>query len=260
MDLEVPRADRRLDPVAVSAGLLERPRDGRLAGAEEPQHAPPGGVVRSSNRREGLRPERRRPEPLQLTRRPGQNDDDAPLVLEQQTRRRAGETERDRALRGASPACGRRPRSPRYGRRRRSRERPGDLADLGLELRDDRERTTRSRGRPARPCGRRGSARGRRRRRAGRPRGPRGAPARALRAGRRRSRSGAGSRPSDSSSAREEGTVQVRALAADELAAGDDDRGRAAGSSGSRRCRCPWESRRRRSPSSRRRAAARAAR
>ena len=42
MDLELARADRRLDAVTVAAGLLERSRDGRLADAEQPQHAPSG--------------------------------------------------------------------------------------------------------------------------------------------------------------------------------------------------------------------------
>ena len=92
-DLEVVGAHRRLDGVPLSPGLLERPGDRRLAGAEEAEHR----VLRPLDVREhsGERLARHeaRPEPLELVRRAGQGDRDAPVVLEEHRRRRPGQAE-----------------------------------------------------------------------------------------------------------------------------------------------------------------------
>ena len=100
VDLEVARADRDLHPVSVPAGVGERPRDGGLADAEEPEHAPSRRLRARQQRAKRVHLERVRPEPAQLRRWPRQNDDDAAgRRLEQQARRGAGQPERRRALR-----------------------------------------------------------------------------------------------------------------------------------------------------------------
>ena len=69
VDLEVARADRRLDAVAVAARLGERPRHRRLARAVEPEHAAPGRPHPREHALHRLGRERVRPQPLQLARR-----------------------------------------------------------------------------------------------------------------------------------------------------------------------------------------------
>ncbi len=100
MDLEVARADCHLHPVAVTAGLGERPRHRRLAHAEETEDAAPGRLGAREQRAERVRLERGRPEAAQLRRRPRQDHRDASAILrEQQPRCGAGEAEHERAVR-----------------------------------------------------------------------------------------------------------------------------------------------------------------
>src|SRR5215468_4241468 len=98
VDLEVARADGRLDPVAVAAGVRERLRDGRLARAEEPEQADIRRLRARQHAPYGLGLDRLAPQSLQLPRRPGQHDDHTPVGLEHETRRRPREAERQRAL------------------------------------------------------------------------------------------------------------------------------------------------------------------
>ena len=174
MDLEVARADRRLDPVAVAAGVRERLRDGRLARAVEPQHAAlgrrraaraPAGTARDVDRP--------RPEPLQLARRAGQDDDDAARPCRARARARCRRGRARARPRAASPACGRPSRSPRTGAAaaRRTVREICSISRSSVAV-DARARARRP-ARRARPCGRRASARGRRRRGRRRPRSPR---------------------------------------------------------------------------------------
>ena len=117
-----------------------------------------------------------------------------------------------------------------FGRRGRSRCRaaraarrpPRDLPRSRAPAPRRRRAAPRGRAR-ARPCGRRASARARPRRRRDRPGAPRRAPPRARR-GVADDRDPRGVMPSEEL-AGEEGAVQVGALSAHELAAGDDDRG-----------------------------------
>ena len=145
VDLELARADGRRDAVALAPALLERPRDLGLARAVEAQHAPFGFTRAREHRPHRLRLERPRPEPLQLARRPGQHDDRATLGLEHERRRRAGDPDDERALRQrrllAHARCevGVRPSEP-LG------DRAGDRLDLRLEpLVDDELATRRTR-------------------------------------------------------------------------------------------------------------------
>ena len=140
VDLEVARADRRLDPVAVAAGVVERLRDGRLGDAVEAQHAPLGRPRAREQPPQRLGLERLRPERLQLARRPGQHHRDRVAGLEHERRRGARRAPSDDRALG-------------HGRllahaRREVRVRPlqplGDARetrlDLRLELRVDDER------------------------------------------------------------------------------------------------------------------------
>ena len=225
MDLEVAGADRRLDPVAVAARLGERLRDRRLARAEEAQHAAARRrVARASRRRSGSRLERVRPEPPQLARRPGQDDDDAAVVLEHEARRRSGEAERDARPPAPSPACGRPRSKSAYGRRSRSanaREMPPISASEPSSSDERAPGHAREQLDRAVVVGRPEAAGDDAEVGASPSRAPRSSslgpsPTIAIRAG---------SRPSDSACAREERAVPVGALAAHELAARDDDDG-----------------------------------
>ena len=98
MDLEIPRADRRLHPAAVAAGVGERLGHRGLARAEEAQtlqHGRPRAAEHAPHR---LGLERAGPEPPELARRARENDRDGVAGLEDEARRRSGETERQRAL------------------------------------------------------------------------------------------------------------------------------------------------------------------
>ena len=214
-------------PSPVAAGVGERLRDRRLARAVEAQHAASGRpCARRARARTRLGLERARPQPLQLRRRPGQDD-----------RRRASPASRTRpgavparpseiapsgsvaCLRtpgcevGVRPAAAarrpraRRARSPRRAPRRATSSRPAACAS---EL--DRAVVVR---RPE-PAGDEAQV------------GLRAPPRSAASSSSGRSPTiviRAGSRPSDERLRGEERAVQVGALAADELAAGDDDRG-----------------------------------
>ena len=88
MDLEVARADRRLDSVSVAARVREGLRDRGLAGAEEAEEPDVRLLRPCQHAAHGLRLDRLVPQPLQLARRAGQHDDDARSRLEHETGRR----------------------------------------------------------------------------------------------------------------------------------------------------------------------------
>ena len=225
VDLEVAGADRRLDAVPVAARLRERPRDRRLADAEEAQRRRAGGRARASTRCTRLGLERARPEPPQLAGRAGQDHDDAAV-----------------RPRGRGPAPSRRARATsapsgtvaclRHARREVGVRPPQALGDRARDLLDLRARARRRRA-AARPATSRdqldravvvGRARGH-------PRRGRGRRRQRLRAARLElvgavadDRDPRRLEPERERLAREERAVQVGALAADELAARDDDR------------------------------------
>ena len=163
VDLELARADRHVHSVALAAGGRECLRHGGLRRAEEPQHAMLSRrrALEDPSHRLGL--ERAGPQALELARRTGQDDDDAPFRVEDDSRRGSGESERDARLRAASPACARRSRTPCTSARGASRSparsprsgarapRPGRAAGLRRAPR-------------ARRCDRRASGRARPRR------------------------------------------------------------------------------------------------
>jgi hypothetical protein len=96
VDLELAGADGRLDPVSVAARLLQGPRHGRLADAEQPQHMSPGRLRPRQQLAHRFAREGVRPEPPQLARRAGQDDDDAARRrLEDEPRSRAGKADGD---------------------------------------------------------------------------------------------------------------------------------------------------------------------
>ena len=162
MDLEVARADRRLDAVAVAAGLLEDARDRRLAGPEEAEHAPARRLVAPAPAARGS-VEGAWPEPLQLARRPGQDHDGARPAWHDEPRRRARQA--DRLAPAGSVACLVTPTAKSaYGRRG---ARPPCARCLRSPSRaPDRRRARRRRcARASPPCGRRASVRDRPRRR-----------------------------------------------------------------------------------------------
>ena len=76
MDLEVPRADRRLHPVPVATRLGERPCDGGLRGAVETQDRSTALRRSLQHPPDGRGLERARPQALELARRAGQHHDD----------------------------------------------------------------------------------------------------------------------------------------------------------------------------------------
>jgi hypothetical protein len=94
VDLEVARADRRLDAVAVSSGVRKRLRDGRLARAEEPKSAQLGRLCQREHALDRLGLERSRPQPLELAGRPRQDDDHALAALEHEPGRGSREAKR----------------------------------------------------------------------------------------------------------------------------------------------------------------------
>ncbi len=93
MDLELARADRDLDAVALSTRRSERLGDGRLRRAEEPQDAMLAHRSACEHTTNGLGLESPRPEPLELARWTGQHDDDARAQVEYDTRRGSREAE-----------------------------------------------------------------------------------------------------------------------------------------------------------------------
>ena len=86
-----------------------------------------------------LRLDRPRPQALQLAGRTRQHDDHARARVEDDARGRAGDAERERPLREASPACGRR-REIRVRAAHPLGEPARDLLDLGLESLVEHER------------------------------------------------------------------------------------------------------------------------
>ena len=168
MDLEVARADRHLEPVSVTPGFLERLRDLRLAGTEEPERPPerrPAAVEHAPDR---IRLERLRPEPLELGRRPRKHDDRRPVRVDDEARRRAGEPE-DVSTLGHLRLLGHTLREVRVRALHPLRGHARDALDLGLELLVDPEAPGPPPWRRPRPSDRRASARGRPNRRRGRP-------------------------------------------------------------------------------------------
>ena len=106
MDLEVPRADRRLHPAPVAAGLRERPGDGGLTRTVEPQHAPRWSLGAREYPPHRLRLERPRPQTPQLPGRARHDDDD---TRRRHPARRPAPCRRARGRwrpRAGSPACG----------------------------------------------------------------------------------------------------------------------------------------------------------
>ena len=221
MDLEVAGADRRLDAVAVAARVGERRRDRRLARAEEAKRRVDPAVARREHRLQRRARERGRPEPAQLAGRAREHDDDARRRPPRRARRRACRADHvgtlgDRGLLrtpAAKSAYGRRSRSatcarsPRSGARaRRRHERPPATRATSSTVRSSwvgpRPPETRQRS-------------------ASLPR-----PERVLELVRvvADDRDPRGLETEGERLAREERAVQVGALAADELAAGDDDR------------------------------------
>ena len=222
MDLELARADRRLDAVTVAAGFLERSRDGRLADAEQPQHAPSGRTRPLQQLTHRLALERVRPQPSQLARRPRQDDDHAARGrLQDKTGSGSRETERGRRdwtrrlLCDAGSKVGIRPAEA-------FRDRARDRLDLPLErLVDDELEPRRTRDELHRTVV------------VGRAEAARDEAGVRLQTLAQHGLELGGCIPYDRDPGRlepvaeglggEEGTVSVGALAADELAAGDDD-------------------------------------
>src|SRR4029453_16258175 len=99
VDLELARADRRLHPVSVPSRIGERLGDSRLGRAEETEDGPPGAGCTFEHTPYRLRLDSTWPEPAQLARWARKRDDDAAVRLQHDARGRAGEPERDRALR-----------------------------------------------------------------------------------------------------------------------------------------------------------------
>ena len=225
VDLEVAGADRDVDAVAVAACLVQRPGDGRLARRRRGgASAGRGGRARCEHLSHRLGLERAGPQPLQLAGRARQHDDDRSAALEHEAGRRAGETDRDRALRAASPACGRRARSRRtacprrsaYDRETASISRLEVLVDDQAHAGSARDHLHRAvvvrRPEPARHDAEIGAEPFAQR---GLEIGSASSPTIVIRAG---------SRPSDEHGVREKRAVAVAPVAADELAAGGDDR------------------------------------
>ena len=227
VDLEVARADRRLDAVPVAAGVGERLRDRRLARAVEAQHAPRRAAARARARAAPARSRARaataaaapRGGPGRTTtgavRRCSSTSPGAVPASPSETapsgqRRLLAHARLEVRVRPAAAA-----RRPRARPRRSPRAAPSSSTSVAAGgPRDELDRAVVVR-RPE-PAGDDAQV--------GVERPPR-APPRA-----RRGRSPtivirAGSSPSSSSLRGEERAVQVGALAADELAAGDDDRG-----------------------------------
>jgi hypothetical protein len=169
-----------------------------------------------------VRVERPRPEPLELSRRPGKDDDDGVVEIEHQARRRSCQPERHRSLRprrlfsNAGGEVGVRP-SESVG------EPPRDGSDLLLETLVEDERATRDAGdeldgavvvRRAEPAGHETEIR------------REGIPKRALEIGDRVSDDldGGGLETEPDRLGGKEGAVPVVPLATDELGAGRDDR------------------------------------
>ncbi len=98
VDLEAPGADRDLDPPPFTPGIVEGLGDGRLAGAEESEHAMAPRQRSVEDTPESLRSRRPRPEPAQLAGRPGQGDGHPPVVLDEHTGRGAREPDDDTAV------------------------------------------------------------------------------------------------------------------------------------------------------------------
>ena len=136
MDLEIPGTDRRLDPVAVPACVRQSPCNRGLAGPEEAQHAAAGRVGPREDAPNCLGLQGARPEPLELGRRPREDDRDRAPGVEVEPGRCTGEPERNR-----------RGRQRRLLAHTRSKVRIGapeplcdaarDRLDLRLELRVD---------------------------------------------------------------------------------------------------------------------------
>ena len=139
MDLEVARADRRLHPVPVPSRLGEGARHRRLAGPEEAQDAPAGRPRQGEEPADGLGLESHRPQPGQLGRRPGQDDDDGTDFVQHHSRSGAGEPERDRPL-GERGLLGHACREVGVGTPQALGHPPRDGLDLALEIEIDLQR------------------------------------------------------------------------------------------------------------------------
>jgi hypothetical protein len=145
VDLEAAGADRHLETVLGLAALRESGRNGRLGRPEETDRPVKARPRARDHALECGMGERVGPEPPQLSRRAGQSDGDAAVVLEEDRRRRPRDAEGDaarrqhRLLADARLEIGVRP--PEAG---------GDLPpqplDLALELRVDGESAPRRAG------------------------------------------------------------------------------------------------------------------
>ena len=98
VDLEIAGADRHVDSFALAARLTERPRHLGLARPVEAEHAPLRRLRAREHALDRLGRERAGPQPAQLGRRARQHDEDAAARVEDTSGRRAGEAERDGAL------------------------------------------------------------------------------------------------------------------------------------------------------------------
>ena len=224
MDLEFASADGGLDARAVPAGLLQRTRHRGLAHSEQPEHAPSWRLRPRKQLPHRLTRERVRPQPPQLAGRTGKNDDNATgRGAEDEARGRPCEPDRTRG--------GRPRRLFRHARRevrvrppQALRDRARDRLDLLLERFVDDELDPRRA-----PEHLHGPVVVRRAETAGDETRVRIQPLaqRRLQLGRRVSddRDAGGLEPMCQRLGSEERAVAVGALAADELAAGDDDDG-----------------------------------
>ena len=161
VELEVARADRHVDPVAVAARGGERLRDRRLRDAVEPEHAACGRLRPLEQPAQRLGLEHARPELLQLARRPraARRRRSRPRRARPPAPCRRG---RPRARRpAASPACVTPSAKSVYGRLRRVGDPARELLDRRPELLLDVQPDAGRRARAARSCGRRASGRGR---------------------------------------------------------------------------------------------------
>ena len=142
MDLEVARADRRLHAVPVAPRLGQRLGDGGLAGAEEPQDAPPGSTRRREHHLHRIARDGRGPQSAKLAGRPREHDEHAAVRRDDEPRSRPGDADHvgavgdRRLLRDAGREVGVRP-AETLGDRARHR------LDLRLEPAIDAERCAR---------------------------------------------------------------------------------------------------------------------
>src|SRR5919197_3246633 len=132
VDLEIASTDGRLHAVAVAARIGQRLRDGGLARAEEAQEPHLGRLRTAEQAPHRFGPQRLDPQPAEFGRRPRQDDHDGAARLEYEAGRGARQPERERTLGDrrllahAGLEVDVRPAHPR-------REPPRDAADLVVQ-------------------------------------------------------------------------------------------------------------------------------